>query len=66
MLILQEGEICPYGNRCPYNTDKTCHGALPSRGNIFNCDYVQNGQIIETGSPRLTGDKTGRMKVIME
>ena len=69
MMTLGEGQVCPYGSHCPYNVNavgEPCHGTLSTRKNDFICDYVVNGKIIETGTPRLSGDKTGRMKVIME
>lgn len=69
MMILKEKELCPHSCRCPYNINalgEPCHGTMLSRTNEFICDYVVNGQIITDGSPRIPGDKTGRMKVIME
>lgn len=68
MMTLGEGQVCPYGVNCPYNVNalgEPCHGTMASRKNTFTCDYVINGKIIEDGSPRIPGDKTGRMKVIM-
>jgi hypothetical protein len=69
MLILEAGEVCPFGNRCPYNSNGLtgpCQGTLSSRQNKFTCEYVQNGKIVEGGSTRLSDDKTGNMKIIME
>lgn len=66
MIIIKEYEACPYANRCKYNHNHTCVGANTSRTNDFVCDYVVNGKIIEGQPIRLPGDKTGKMKVIME
>ncbi len=64
-LILEAGETCPYGARCPYNTNNECMGAKAGRNIRFNCSYVKNGQIVEGGS-RNKHDQTGQMKIIME
>lgn len=71
MLILEAGEICPFANRCPHSnstiTNEPCYGTIPSRNNRFTCEYVQNGQLITDGTtPRIPGDKTGKMKIIMD
>lgn len=69
MLVLESKEVCPYSAGCPYSTDamgNPCYGTLSSRNNKFVCNYVENGQIIKDASPRIPGDKTGSMKVIME
>jgi hypothetical protein len=69
MLVLEAGEICPYSSRCPYNNTSQfgpCHGTLSTRSNTFTCSYVKDGKISEGQSPRLPGDKTGRMNIIME
>ena len=64
-LILEAGEKCPYGARCPYNTQHECMGAMDSRPARFNCSYVKDGKIVEGGS-RNRLDQTGKMKIIME
>lgn len=64
-MILEMGEVCPYGARCPYNEGNECMGAKPDRNMRFNCSYVKNGQIVEGGS-RNRLDQTGQMKIIME
>ena len=66
MLILEAGEICPYAERCQYNTSSNqCQGASSNRNNQFKCLYVKDG-IIEDGGIRLPQDKTGQMKVIID
>lgn len=64
-LILEAGQPCPHGSRCPYNKDNECMGAKAERNVRFNCSYVKNGQIVEGGS-RNRYDQTGNMKIIME
>lgn len=67
MINLKANEICPYAMMCPYNNiGDVCYGARPNRNNQFNCDHVVNGQIKEGLPARLSEDKTGRMKIIME
>jgi len=66
MMILKENEVCPLASQCPYNSTDSCYGAKTNRGSKFTCDYVENGKILEGQSIRMPGDKTGRMKVIME
>ena len=66
MIILQENEVCPFASQCFYNSTGNCVGSKSNRQNKFTCDYVVNGQIIEGQPARLAGDKTGKMKVIME
>ncbi len=66
MLTLQEKQICPHSNNCPYNKNHSCMGASPERNNIFNCAYVVNGIISESGEQRNMHDATGNMTVIME
>ena len=68
MMILKEGEVCPHSANCPYNQNSygPCYGTLASRPNVFECEYVINGQIVVTDGVRLPGDKTGKMKVIMD
>ena len=66
MIILKENEICPYVNICPYNEYNQCNGVNPNRTGIFTCDYVIDGKIISGQLDRLSEDKTGKMKVIME
>lgn len=66
MMILNEQQVCPYSNTCSYNSMSTCQGANPQRENKFTCEWVKDGKIIEGHGIRLSGDKTGKMKVIME
>lgn len=65
MLVLKVGRICPFAAQCKYNQNGQCWGAKPNRDYEFSCEYVVNGQILEGGS-RIPGDKTGKMKVILE
>jgi len=65
-LILQEGEACPYGQTCQYNTGGTCFGARRDRLTIFTCEYVQGNKIVEGGTQRNPHDVTGRMQVLNE
>ena len=64
-LILESGERCPYGARCPYNKLNECLGARVDRDTRFNCSFVKDGKIVEGGS-RNKFDKTGQMQIIME
>jgi len=66
MIILKENEVCPYANNCPYNKLYDCNGGNSNRTNIFTCEYVVDGQIIENQPNRLLKDLTGKMKIIME
>lgn len=66
MMILNEREMCPHSSICSYNINGTCQGANPQRTVKFTCEWVKNGKIIEGQGVRLPGDKTGKMKVIME
>ena len=69
MMILEKGEMCPYSSQCPHNNNNlsmSCFGANPNRDNKFTCEFVVNGQILNNGNTRLPGDKTGKMKIIME
>ena len=63
MMVLNEGEVCPYSARCPYAID--CQGPNPNRKSNFTCDYVTNG-IISDGQNRNLLDQTGKMKIILE
>lgn len=69
-MILEAGEICPFAAQCPYNNNSVmnqpCQGALKSRDVKFTCEFVVNGQIIKDAGTRIPGDKTGKMKVILE
>ena len=65
-MILKENEICPFAAQCIYNSTDSCFGARANRDTIFTCDYVKNGKIIKDQPMRMPGDKTGKMKVIME
>ena len=66
-MILESGETCQYGRVCPLNTKfGPCYGARSDRQNIFECEYVVNGQLIADSGFRNPLDKTGKMKVIME
>jgi hypothetical protein len=69
-MILEAGQICPYGNVCPYNNNSVmsgpCYGTVGSRESRFICDFVVNGKIVEGNGVRLPEDKTGRMKIITE
>lgn len=67
MLILEAGEVCPYSARCPYNNGMSpCYGTMSTRKNRFECKYVKDGKIIKDSGGRIPGDKTGKMKIIME
>jgi len=66
-MVLKERQVCPHSTRCPYNINSTCQGANPRREEAtFTCEWVTNGIIDEGRGVRLAGDKTGKMKVIME
>ena len=63
-MILEAGEQCRYGKACPRSD--SCQGLNASRPNIFQCEYVINGQLVENPGARNPLDRTGKMKVIME
>jgi hypothetical protein len=42
-----------------------CWGARPERDCDFNCDLVDNGNIVE-GKSRNPLDKTGQMKILID
>ena len=67
MMLLEAGEACKLAPNCPYHTGNMgpCYGARGDRSNIFECEHVVNGRIVEGGSI-IPGDKTGKMRVIME
>ena len=64
MMILEANEVCKLTYKCPH-TD-TCYGAKTNRQTIFNCEFVENGEIITDVGFRNPYDQTGKMKVIME
>lgn len=66
MMILKENEVCSLGMHCKYNLNNSCAGANSSRKIGFVCDYVKDGKILDGHPIRHPGDKTGRMKVIMD
>jgi len=63
-MILEAGEQCRYGQSCPRSD--ACYGLKTDRPNIFECEYVINGQLVENPGFRNPLDQTGKMKVIME
>jgi len=66
-MILEAGQVCHLANQCPYNEPYgRCYGALSTRMNEFDCDYVVNGQLVIRDGSRNPLDQTGKMKVIME
>lgn len=67
MLVLKVGRICPFAAQCIYNQNGQCWGAKANRNHTFSCEYVDvdTGKILEGGT-RIPGDKTGKMKVILE
>jgi hypothetical protein len=68
MMILEDGEICPYAANCPHNKNSygPCYGTIATRGNKFECEFVVNGQFIIDSGFRNPLDQTGKMKIIME
>jgi len=68
-LLLKPTQICPYRSTCKYAYDASgnfCQGTV-IRDIDFVCDYVNDrGEISNEGKARLSQDRTGRMKVIME
>lgn len=67
MMLLKENQPCPLAAQCQYHVGPggPCYGAKANRPNVFECEYVINGRIVEGGS-KVPGDQTGKMKVIME
>lgn len=63
MLILEIGEICKFGFKCPYA--ETCQGLKKNRLNKFTCSFRDKNNNIMNGEIRLKDDQTGKMKVIM-
>lgn len=52
MLILNEKEICPYGEKCPNKKSEEsdnglCNGLNPSRTHVFKCELVKEDGTIE-------------------
>jgi hypothetical protein len=70
MMILEAGEVCPYGRRCPHNngtmSSTVCYGTISTRPHKFECKFVVNGQILTDSGTITPGDKTGKMRVILE
>jgi hypothetical protein len=66
MLVLKEGEVCPYSSSCHYNKMGSCQGSRSDRQYVFTCVYVENGIIQEGGVIRNPYDITGKMQVIVE
>ena len=70
VMILEKNKICPYKESCPYNRGSNgvgkCFGARENRDTEFFCEYVVDGKIIKNGGVRLSQDKTGKMKILME
>lgn len=65
MMILKEYQQCQLRNNCPYNKFNECFGARVNRPTEFICEFVVNGKILN-GGQRLPGDKTGKMKLIVD
>ena len=66
MLILEKGMVCPYADICPHNSSHNlCYGARADRDNKFSCDLIEDDGTIKNGF-RLSQDKTGKMKLLME
>ena len=64
MIVIKEGEVCPYKYKCQYSDN--CFGAVGRRENTFTCGYVtSNGEILD-GKSRSLLDKTGKMEIIIE
>lgn len=66
MIILQEGKICNFFHKCPYNKNGSCQGSNPHRKTVFSCGYTSEDGTFNLGKERSDLDKTGNMKIIME
>lgn len=66
MLVLKEGEICPYSGSCKYNDFGSCQGSWIDRKTVFTCEYAKGGIIQDGGVIRNSNDVTGKMKVITD
>jgi len=66
MLILKEGEGCPFSENCPYNKNGQCLGATSDRDNKFTCDLVSEYGVFKEEGFRSPLDRTGRMRILME
>lgn len=70
MLILKEGEVCPFSHNCPYNGKYSdqgpCWGTRRDRLSVFRCSYVDSKGNFTEGSIRSKYDVTGEMKVLLE
>ena len=66
MMILASGEICHYGDTCPYSNNGECQGLNPVRNNIFTCEFVNRKEFIKDGYTRNSLDVTGKMKILRE
>ena len=70
VMVLEKYKVCPYAQKCPYNTGtiegEKCWGARQGRDTEFFCEFVVDGKIVENIGTRLTQDKTGKMKILVE
>jgi hypothetical protein len=66
VMVLEKNKVCPYANKCPYNVGEKCYGARENRDTEFFCEFVVDGKIIENRGVRLSQDKTGKMKILVE
>lgn len=69
MLILKEGEECPFRDRCPYimeGSNLICQGTLSSRIGEFVCAYVNPDGTFSDGHMRSNLDQTGKMVLLQE
>jgi len=66
MMILNEKQVCVYGEKCPYSNDGKCQGLNPQRNYTFTCAFINNGEFIKDGHIRNPLDVTGKMKILTE
>jgi hypothetical protein len=66
MIILKDGEVCPYANECPHNTiHSVCYGSIADRGNEFSCEFVEYRWIgVDLDETLAVYDKPNGLKVI--
>ena len=66
MMILNENQVCIYGDKCPYTNEGKCQGLNSNRNYTFTCDFINNGEFIKDGYTRNPLDVTGKMKILTE
>ena len=67
-MILQESDLCPHSNKCPYAraNGQVCLGTMIRQG-VFTCHLVKtDGTFVESGVDRTVHNVSGTMEVLLE